>query len=345
MPALAIASALEGSGFGVHWIGTRRGLESELVPKRGYPLTAFDLTGFRGRSGRLRARALAEFARAFVTCLRLLPRLDVVAVLGMGGYASLPAGCAAWIVRRPLVIHEQNAVPGWANRLLYPLARRVLAGFPGAFPDSARVRVVGLPVAPAIAALPPPDERWRDRTGPARLLVLGGSQGAHRLNRLMPEILAGWPVDLPVMIRHQAGREEWEATRRAYAPDRGQVEVVPFFEDMAAAYGWADCVLARAGAATVAELACAGLPALLVPYPHAVDDHQTRNAEGLVGVGAACLVAERNLDPGAVRELMVGLLRDRARLLAMAEAARRLARPGAADAVAAEIRSAARRSA
>ncbi len=343
MPALAIASALEGSGFRVHWIGTRRGLESEIVPKRGYPLTAFDLSGFRGRSGRLRAMALVEFVRAFAASLRLLPRLEVVAVLGMGGYASLPAGCAAWFVRRPLLIHEQNAVPGWANRLLYPLARRVLLSFPGAFPDRIRVRVVGLPVAPAIAALPPPAARWRNRSGPARLLVLGGSQGARRLNRLVPELLAGWPADVPVVVRHQTGRGDWEATREALAPYGDRVELVPFFEDMAPVYGWADCVLARSGASTVAELACAGLPALLVPYPHAVDDHQTANAQALVACGAACLVPEHDLDPGGVRGLLAGLLSDRTRLLAMAESARRLARPGAAEAVVGEIRAVARR--
>ncbi len=343
MPALAIAAALEGSGFRVHWIGTCRGLENEIVPRQGYPLTAFDLSGFRGRSGRLRAMALVEFARAFVACVRLLPRLDVVAVVGMGGYASLPAGCAAWLVRRPLLIHEQNAVSGWSNRLLYPLARRVLTSFPGAFPERARVRLVGLPVDTAIAALPPPADRWRDRSGPARLLVLGGSQGAHRLNRLIGEILADWPADLPLLVRHQAGRGDCEATRRACASYGDRVEVVPFFEDMAAAYGWADCVLARSGAATVAELACAGLPALLVPYPHAVDDHQTKNAQGLVGAGAALLVREQDLDPPRIGRLLAGLLSDRARLLAMAEAARRLARPGAADAVVAEIRAVSRR--
>ncbi len=338
MPALAIASALQGSGFQVHWIGTRRGLENEIVPTRGYPMTAFELRGFRGQSGGLRVMALVEFVRAFVASLRLLPRLDVVAVVGMGGYASLPAGCAAWFVRRPLLIHEQNAVPGWANRLLYPLARRVLLSFPGAFPDRVRVRVVGLPVAPAIAALPPPADRWRDRKGPARLLVLGGSQGARRLNRLVPEILAGWPADLPLLVRHQTGRGDWEATREACASYGDRVELVPFFEDMAPVYGWADCVLARSGASTVAELACAGLPALLVPYPHAVDDHQTANAQTLVDAGAAWLLPERNLDPPRVRDLLAGLLSDRTRLLAMAESARRLARPGAADAVVGEIR-------
>jgi UDP-N-acetylglucosamine--N-acetylmuramyl-(pentapeptide) pyrophosphoryl-undecaprenol N-acetylglucosamine transferase len=227
------------------------------------------------------------------------------------------------------VIHEQNAIAGTTNRLLARLACRVLAAFPGAFPGGIQAEVVGNPVRAAIAALPVPDVRLADRNGPARLLVLGGSQGALALNEAVPEALARLPEDLRPEVRHQAGRNTLDIARAAYARVGVQAEVSEFIDDMAEAYGWADLAICRSGALTVSELAAAGVPAVLVPFPAAVDDHQTLNGGYLVAAGGAVLVPEKQLQPERLARVLAGLLADRGRLLDMARRARDAARPRA----------------
>ncbi len=332
-PALVVAARLVAAGLRVEWLGTAAGIESRLVPAAGYRLHRIAIGGVRGKGlgGWLAAgpRLLAALAAALALIGRLRPAL----ALGMGGYVTAPGGLAAWLSRTPLVIHEQNAVPGLANRLLAPLASRVLEAFPGSFPARRRALCTGNPVRPEIAALAPPGERLAGRAGALRLLVLGGSQGARALNRVLPEAVARCPARLE--LRHQCGPRQLEAARAAWRAAGLAIEPEPYIEDMAAAYAWADLVLARAGAMTVAELAAAGIGALLVPYPFAVDDHQRHNARPLVEAGAAQLVEERELDAATLAALLEALAGDRARLLEMACRARELARPEAGERVAA----------
>jgi UDP-N-acetylglucosamine--N-acetylmuramyl-(pentapeptide) pyrophosphoryl-undecaprenol N-acetylglucosamine transferase len=330
-PALAVANALRDRGFPVTWMGTRTGLEARLVPEAGFPVEWVDVGGVRGKSAATRIAAPLRIARAVSHAAGVIRRVNPAVVLGMGGFASGPGGIAAWLTRRPLIVHEQNAIAGMTNKVLARFAARVLEAFPGSFPPSVRARAVGNPVRPEIAALAEPAVRLADRTGPVRLLVLGGSQGALRINQLLPDALAGLDAGLRPEIRHQAGALHHEAARAAYAAAGVAADVQPFFADMADAYGWADLVFCRSGALTVSELAAAGLGSILVPFPAAVDDHQTLNARYLVDPGAALLAPEHTLDPARVRSLLEPLLADRERLNTMAGIARGLARPAALE--------------
>ncbi|HJS21275.1 MAG TPA: UDP-N-acetylglucosamine--N-acetylmuramyl-(pentapeptide) pyrophosphoryl-undecaprenol N-acetylglucosamine transferase, partial [Steroidobacteraceae bacterium] len=237
----------------------------------------------------------------------------------------------AWLMRRPLLIHEQNAIAGLTNRWLARLAREVLEAFPGSFPASARARCIGNPVRREIAALPAPDVRFADRSGPIRVLVIGGSLGAARLNLQMPRALALMPLAGRPEVRHQAGERGYEEAKQAYAQAGVAARIEPFIEDMAAAYGWADLVVCRAGAITVSELAAAGLGAILVPYPSAVDDHQTHNARFLTEAGAAVVMADRDLQAERLCAELTRLTGKRSELLEMARRARARALPNAAD--------------
>jgi UDP-N-acetylglucosamine--N-acetylmuramyl-(pentapeptide) pyrophosphoryl-undecaprenol N-acetylglucosamine transferase len=257
-------------------------------------------------------------------------------VLGCGGFASGPGGIAAWLSGAPLVIHEQNAVAGLTNRWLARFAARIAEGFPGSFPQRRRAVYVGNPVRPEIAELLPPRERFAGRQGPLRLFVFGGSQGAAALNRLLPEAIGLLPAARRPLVLHQAGARDRDATEAAYRAVGVQADVRAFIDDMAAAYAAADLVVARAGASTVAELAAAGIGALLVPFPAAVDDHQTKNAAWLGRVGAAQVVSEIGLTAGELANRLATLLSNgRAKLQTMAEAARTLAVTDAAERVAA----------
>lgn len=317
-PALAIAQELQRRGVAVRWLGTRQGLEARVVPAAGIPISYIRFAGLRGK-GVLRwlaAPLLLGFALA--QSLWLLARHRPAAALGMGGFASAPGGLAAWLLRVPLLIHEQNAVAGLANRLLARLARYPMQAFPGALAGAV---TMGNPLRPPILALAqqPP----RQPHTPLRILVVGGSLGAQFFNRVMPQ--AAQLLDFPVQIRHQAGPQEAEVTRQNYqaaTSPQAQAEIVPFIEDMAAAYAWADVAVCRAGAMTIGELAAAGLPALLIPYPHAVDDHQTRNAAYLVEAGAARWLPQANLDAATLAAELRQLQADPARLAAMSAAAR-----------------------
>jgi UDP-N-acetylglucosamine--N-acetylmuramyl-(pentapeptide) pyrophosphoryl-undecaprenol N-acetylglucosamine transferase len=328
-PALAAAHELRQRGAEVAWIGTRAGLEARLVPAAGIPLHWIGVGGLRGKDWRTRAAAPWVLGRALTGALDIVRKLKPAVVLGMGGFASGPGGLAAWFTRRPLVIHEQNAVPGMTNRILARFATTVLEGFPNSFAPARRARAIGNPVRAGIAALPVPRERFADRAGPLRLLVLGGSQGAAVLNTTVPAMLAAMPAGERPEVWHQAGARNFEGTRSVYAAAGIRARVEPFVDDMAAAYAWADVAICRAGALTVAELAAAGLGAVLVPFAAAVDDHQTRNAEHLAAAGAATIVAQDALTPERLGAALRAL-GNRDRLLAMAEAARTLARPDAA---------------
>ncbi|KPV39755.1 hypothetical protein AN478_10080 [Thiohalorhabdus denitrificans] len=334
-PALAVADELSRRGVEVHFVGTGAGVEARAVPAAGYPLHRLEMRGLRGSGWRRWAALPWALGRAVAAAGRTLLRLRPAAVLAMGGYVAAPAGLGAWVTRRPLVLHEQNAVPGLAIRLLRRLATRILTGFPEAAERlGPRARWVGTPVRTELLGLEEPARRYAERGGPLRVLVFGGSQGARFLNREVPPCLAGLAEERPVTVWHQAGRDEGEAVERAYADAGLEATVTPFIEDMAAAYAWCDLVFCRAGAATVAELEAAGVPAVLVPFPHAVDDHQRKNAEALVDRGAAVCLTQEEWEGREVIGLLRNRLADREALAAMGEAARGLARPEAAKAVA-----------
>ena len=329
-PGLAVAAELAARKIPVVWLGAEGGLETRLVPAHKIPLETLAIGGLRGKGLATKLAMPLRLARAVLAARAVLKRHAPRSVLSMGGYAAAPGGIAARLARIPLVVHEQNSIAGLTNRQLARHARRVLTGFDGVF---AQGEWVGNPVRAEIAALPEPAQRYAGRTGPLHLLVLGGSQGAQSLNSALPEVLRRRGAKLPVVVRHQCGAKHLDKAQAAYLAAGIEAEVVPFEDDMAAAYAWADLVICRSGALTLAELAAAGAPAILVPYPHAVDDHQTRNAQVLVAAGAARLVPEGD---DFVKRLGVVLdeFGDHAALLPMAEAARRLAKPDAARRIA-----------
>lgn len=329
-PGLAVAEALREQERAVVWLGTRRGLEARVVPQHGIDIEWISISGFRRRGPLAWLAAPFKAAAATLQVLGTLRRRRPAAVLGMGGYVSGPGGVAAWLARRPLLIHEQNSVVGTTNRWLAHLARCVFEAFPGSFPRAAHARCIGNPVRDAITRVASPRERARAVPATrSRLLVLGGSQGSRALNETVPAAVALLPEALRPLIRHQAG-QTIDAARSAYTAARVDAEILPFIDDMAAAYGAADLVIARAGALTLAELAAVGVAAILVPYPYAVDDHQTKNAAHFVAVGAAVLIAEQDLSAARLAQELGTLLGQRARLLEMSERARNLARPAAA---------------
>jgi UDP-N-acetylglucosamine--N-acetylmuramyl-(pentapeptide) pyrophosphoryl-undecaprenol N-acetylglucosamine transferase len=333
-PALAVARELSALGVPVSWLGTRRGLESRVVPAAGYPLTVIRVSGLRGKGLPRLFAAPFMLALALLQSVVVLLRVRPMAVLGMGGFAAGPGGLVAWLLRRPLLIHEQNSVPGTTNRLLAPLAHRVMEGFPGSMPAKYRPLHTGNPVRADIAGLPEPAVRFAGRRARLRLLVIGGSLGAQVLNRVVPQAIARLPLTERPEVHHQTGPADAPGAQEQYRQCECDARVEAFIEDMAAAYGWADLVLCRAGALTVAELAAAGVASILVPFPHATDDHQTGNANFLVTAGAAILVPQDTLDAGRLAGLLSGYRERRDALLAMARHARELARPDAARRVA-----------
>jgi UDP-N-acetylglucosamine--N-acetylmuramyl-(pentapeptide) pyrophosphoryl-undecaprenol N-acetylglucosamine transferase len=322
-PALATARVLQRRGYDIVWLGTQRGIESRLVPEAGIPVEWLSVSGLRGKGLGTLLLAPVRLAVALFQALRAVVKHKPSVVLGAGGFASGPGGVAAWLLRRPLVVHEQNAVAGMTNRVLARLADRVLEGFPGSFGRGVRAEHVGNPVRPEIAAVAPPERRYPAREGRARLLVFGGSQGAARLNAVVPAALAELPAALRPEVIHQTGRNGYDETVASYQSRGIEADVRPFIDDMAGAYGWADFAVCRSGALTVAELAAAGVPAVLVPFPAAVDDHQTRNAEHVVRAGAAVLLPERELTPVSLAATLRELLEaGRPRFAKMAAAAR-----------------------
>jgi UDP-N-acetylglucosamine--N-acetylmuramyl-(pentapeptide) pyrophosphoryl-undecaprenol N-acetylglucosamine transferase len=321
-PALAVAEVLRKRGVGVIWLGVPGSMESRLVPAHGFPIEWVRVGGIRGKGFATWLLAPVRILKAVAESWRVLRRVRPRSVLGLGGYVSGPGGIAAWLLRIPLLIHEQNAIAGLTNRWLARIATQVLEAFPGSFGAAVPARTLGNPVRADIAALPPPRERFAGREARSRLLVFGGSQGAQRLNAVLPEALKRVAPDKRPWVRHQTGTRGLEAARAAYAEAQVEAEVLPFIDDMASAYAWADLAVCRAGAMTVAELQAAGLGAILVPLPIATDDHQTKNGEAMVAAGAARLIQERDLSAERLAIEMGGLIGNRDRLLAMADAAR-----------------------
>jgi UDP-N-acetylglucosamine--N-acetylmuramyl-(pentapeptide) pyrophosphoryl-undecaprenol N-acetylglucosamine transferase len=330
-PALALARLLRERALKVIWLGTQRGIEARVIPAEGIPIEWLSVGGLRGKGVLTLLAAPWKLAMALLQALSVMRRHRPAVVVGLGGFVTGPGGVAAWLTGRPLLIHEQNAIAGFTNRTLAHLAREVLEAFPGSFGGRVRARAIGNPVRRDILCVPPPDERFEGRTGAVRLLVIGGSQGAARLNAVVPFALAQVRGRIAFEVRHQAGEKWIESARESYAAAGVPADLRPFIENMGEAYGWADLVICRSGALTVSELAAVGIGAILVPFPAAVDDHQTHNAQYLVREGAAVLIADRDLTAERLGGELEHLCADRGALLAMAERARLLARPAAAD--------------
>ncbi len=328
-PALAVAAAMQKQNVKIAWIGTEKGIEAKLVPEAGHPLHYIHVQGLRGNG--LLGWLLAPFklVKAVFEAMQIIRRIQPDVVLGLGGFASGPGGLAAWLLRKPLVIHEQNAIPGLTNRLLSKLAKRVLEGFDNSFVNINDAHWVGNPVRESIETLPSPEQRFEGRSTPIRLLILGGSLGAKALNELVPQAIALSKQDIEV--RHQCGNRHLTACKSAYQQADVNAEITAFIDNMTAAYAWADLVICRAGALTIAELSAAGVGSLLVPYPYAVDDHQTRNAAALVDAGAAYLMPENILTAETLAEKINQCMSDRTQLLNMAIAARTQAKIGTAE--------------
>jgi UDP-N-acetylglucosamine--N-acetylmuramyl-(pentapeptide) pyrophosphoryl-undecaprenol N-acetylglucosamine transferase len=329
-PALAVADALRGRGWDVVWLGTKLGMEAKLVPQHGFDIEWLRFSSVRGK-GLLRLLFLPwDLLAAFAQSLGVLRRRRPSVVLGMGGYVTFPGGMMAALLGTPFAIHEQNSIAGLANKILARLADRVMVAFPQALP---KAEWTGNPVRADIAALAGPATRYAARSGPLRLLVVGGSLGAQVLNEVVPQALALLAAESRPQVTHQSGTKHIEALRNSYAAAGVSAELTAFIDDMASQYANADLVICRAGAMTVAELAVAGVASLLVPFPHAVDDHQTANARFLAGPRAAILLPQNEFTAARVAQLLSELTR--ASCLAMAEQARTLAKPEATATVAA----------
>jgi UDP-N-acetylglucosamine--N-acetylmuramyl-(pentapeptide) pyrophosphoryl-undecaprenol N-acetylglucosamine transferase len=333
-PGLAVAAELKARKRDVVWLGTHRGLEARLVPQHGIEIEWIGIAGVRGRGVGAYLSAPFRVAAAVLDALRALHRRRPAAVLGMGGFVAGPGGLAAWLTRRPLIIHEQNSVAGTTNRWLAPLAQRVFEAFPGSFGPGSRAELVGNPVRDALRPQLPPRARLSQRTaGRRRVFVLGGSQGARILNETLPKALALLSSRDRPEVWHQAGRG-LDAARAAYAAAGVEARIDAFIDDMAVPYQWADLVVARAGALTVAELATVGVGAILVPLKIAIDDHQAGNARHFAANGAGVVVTEDELAPQRLADELARCLTDGERLVAMAEAAHAQARERVAATIA-----------
>jgi len=328
-PGVAVAEALRARGWQIAWMGNADRMEAKIVPQYGYELAWIRFGALRGKGLRQKLLLPVNLLRGFWQAFAAIRRVQPDVVLGMGGYVTFPGGMMAKLAGRPLVVHEQNSVAGLANKVLGRVADRVVSGFPDVIRHG---QWLGNPVRADIAALPAPAERFANRSGPLRILVVGGSLGAQALNTAVPKALALIPAERRPQVTHQSGAKQLEALRVAYAEAGVAGELLPFIDDMAARYAAADLVICRSGALTVAELAAAGVASVLVPFPHAVDDHQTGNAKFLSGRGAAELIPQPELTPQRLADWLENV--DRTRLLAMAQAARSVARVRAAEEVA-----------
>jgi len=326
-PGLAVAEQARAAGWEVVWMGSRGGMEERLVPRHGYPAAWIRARAARGKGLVQKLVLPANLLFSFWESARHLRRIRPDVVLGLGGYVAFPGGMMASLLGRPLALHEQNAVAGLANRVLAGVSDKVMVAFPDALP---KAEWTGNPVRGEIAALKVPEERFQNRTGPLRVLVVGGSLGAQALNEALPRAIS-LLREKPRVV-HQAGEKHIDTLKANYAAAGAQGELVAFIDDMARRYAEADLVICRAGAVTVAELSAGGMASILVPFPHAVDDHQTANARFLADRGAALLLPQTELTPERLASAIVGL--DRGKLLDMARKARALGKPDAARVVA-----------
>lgn len=330
-PAMAVADALHAQGWQIVWLATEGGMENRLIADKPYEKAMMTMQGVRGKGVMGWLTLPVKLLRAFAQARQAIEQHQPDVVLGMGGFAAFPGGVMAKLAGVPLVIHEQNSVAGLTNKVLAKLANRVLTGFPNAL--GPKGEMVGNPVREGITTLPTPEQRFAEHHGVLRVLVVGGSLGAVALNTLLPQAFAQLPTNARPQIIHQSGEKQIEALKKAYAEAGVAADCRAFIHDMAEVYAWADLVICRAGALTVAELANVGAASILVPFPFAVDDHQTTNAAYLAQAGAAQLIQQRDLDIGSLAALLQTL--DRVTCLAMAQKARALARPQATRQVAA----------
>lgn len=329
-PGLAVAHYLMAQGWRVRWLGTADRMEADLVPQHGIDIDFIRISGLRGKGIKALISAPVKIFNAWRQARAIMKRFRPHVVLGMGGYVSGPGGLAAWSLGIPLVVHEQNGVAGLTNKLLSRIAKKVMQAFPGAFP---RAQVVGNPVRAEVLALPLPAERLAGREGAIRVLVIGGSQGARVLNQTMPQVAA--KLGDAITLWHQSGKAAQHSLEQAYATaGQARHKVTAFIDDIAAAYGWADVVICRAGALTVSEIAAAGLPALFIPFPHK-DRQQYWNARPLEQAGAAKILQQSQLSAQAVADTLAGWSREI--LLTMAQRAREAAIPDATGRVAREV--------
>jgi UDP-N-acetylglucosamine--N-acetylmuramyl-(pentapeptide) pyrophosphoryl-undecaprenol N-acetylglucosamine transferase len=338
-PGLAVAEALRAKSWRVHWLGGGAGtMESQLVPPRGFAYESIAFGGVRGKGLKTLVLLPLRLLRAFAQSIAVIRRVKPDVVIGLGGYITFPAGLMAVLLGKPLVLHEQNSIAGMANRVLAAVADRVFTAFPHVLKKAAWV---GNPLREAFLQQPPPEERMRGRTGPLKLLVVGGSLGAKGLNDIVPKALALLPPETRPIVLHQSGAKQIDELRANYAAAGVQAELTPFIDDTASAYAAADLVVCRAGASTVTELAAVGCAAVFVPFPAAVDDHQTTNAKFLVDAGGGWLVQQRDLTPEGLAQLVRSV--DRQELLRRAQAARTMQKTHATSDIVAACEELARR--
>jgi UDP-N-acetylglucosamine--N-acetylmuramyl-(pentapeptide) pyrophosphoryl-undecaprenol N-acetylglucosamine transferase len=323
-PALAVAKELQQRGCIVHWLGTQAGIEARIVPANNIPLHLLSISGLRGKKMTSLFLAPWKIFKAVLMAKKIFREFQPNVVLGMGGYVSGPGGIAAWQMGIPLVVHEQNARAGTTNKWLAHFAQKVLSAFPDVLPNA---QCIGNPVRQDIVNIPVPEIRLPLQRDHLRLLVLGGSLGAQAINQLVPEALKLLASENPIDVRHQSGEKHWDDTRARYQQAGVSGDVVAFIDDMASALAWADLVICRAGALTVSELSAAGVASLLIPFPFAIDDHQTANGAWLVKQGAAELRQQDALDAHQLAELIMNFSRDRNKILTMAQAARAASKP------------------
>ncbi|HQQ70432.1 MAG TPA: undecaprenyldiphospho-muramoylpentapeptide beta-N-acetylglucosaminyltransferase [Alicycliphilus sp.] len=305
-PGLAVAEELRARGWRVHWLGTPGSMESRIVPAQGFALETIAFSGVRGKGLLTLALLPLNLLRAFWQALAVVRRVRPDVVLGMGGYVTFPGGMMAVAAGKPLVLHEQNSVAGMANRVLAGMADRIFTAFPGVFKKG---QWVGNPLRAAFTQQPGPAERFAGRGGPLKLLVVGGSLGARALNDIVPQALALMPQELRPEVMHQSGAAQIEQLRANYQAAGVQAELTPFIDDTAGAFAAADVIVCRAGASTVTEIAAVGAAAVFVPFPHAVDDHQSTNARFLVDAGAGWLVPQSDLTPRGLAEMLLDMKR------------------------------------
>jgi len=327
-PGLAVAEGLRERGWRVHWLGAPGSMESRLVPPRGFPLETIDFGGVRGKGPITLALLPVRLLRAFWQALQVVRRVKPDVLVGLGGYITFPGGMMGTLAGKPLVLHEQNSVAGMANKVLAGIADRVFTAFPSALKKG---EWVGNPLRKAFLQQAAPTERFAGRTGPLRLLVVGGSLGAKALNDTVPQALALMPEAGRPQVLHQSGEKQIDALRANYQAAGVQAELTPFIEDTASAFAQADLIVCRAGASTVTEIAAVGAAALFVPFPHAVDDHQTTNARFLVDAGAAWLVPQNDLTPASLAQRLLEV--QRTQLMDMASRAKQLEKTQAVGAM------------
>ena len=323
-PGLAVAQYLKTKGMDVHCLGTDAGLEARLVTEANIPLHVISVEGVRGKGWLTFLAAPMKVSKAIWQAKKIIQTVKPDIVLGMGGFVSGPGGLASWLTGCPLIIHEQNAIAGLTNKILSRFAKKVLQGFPDAFPPQPKVVTVGNPVRLEIEALSSPDHRFKSHEVPLRLLVMGGSLGAQALNEIVPRAIAKCSSNARPIIRHQTGQKHYDVTKKIYESMNIPVDLKPFIKEMAESYAWADIVICRAGALTIAELCAAGVGAILVPYPFAVDDHQSANAHYMAKEEAAILIPQSQLNAEALTLLIEDLTNSPQKCLKMAQAAYQL---------------------